>query len=76
MVFSELLEEGIEIKAINAYGEAERIGDIKVQNIILLGALIKACGVETICWEEVLKNNIKEKFLQLNLQALRIGLEL
>ena len=75
-VFSELLEEGIEIKAINAYGEAERIGDIKVQNIILLGALIKACGVEEIYWEEVLKNNIKEKFIQLNLQALGIGLEI
>ena len=76
MFFSELLEEGIELKAINAYGEAERIGDVRIQNIILLGALIKACGLEDLKWEDILKNNIKEKFFQSNLEALKIGLEL
>ena len=76
MIFSELLEEGIELKAINAYGEAERIGDLRIQNIILLGALIKACELEELNWEGILKNNIKEPFFQLNLEALKIGLEL
>ncbi|MEG1849036.1 MAG: indolepyruvate oxidoreductase subunit beta [Oscillospiraceae bacterium] len=59
--------------AIDAAGEAERLGNAKAMNIILLGAVIKKMGLETIDWAPILTQNIKPRFLELNLQALEIG---
>jgi|HigsolmetaGSP12D_1036236.scaffolds.fasta_scaffold00800_4 indolepyruvate ferredoxin oxidoreductase, beta subunit len=60
---------------INAVNEAEKLGNTKVMNVILLGSIIHLMGLEQINWQRILEKNIKPNFIDLNLQALKIGME-
>lgn len=72
----EKLEKAVDsITVINAAEIAKEMGNIKVQNIVLLGALIKAIGIDNIDWETVIKENVKEKFVDINLKAIQVGME-
>lgn len=44
-------------------------------NIVLFGALVKAMDLTNIPWEEVIVNNVKEKFKDINKKAFRSGME-
>lgn len=55
--------------AIDAAGTAEGIGNIKAQNIVLLGALIKALGLTALDWDQVIRENVPEKYFDLNVKA-------
>ena len=46
---------------INAADKAKELGNAKVMNIILLGALVKSMSLEDIDWESIIRENIKEK---------------
>ena len=61
---------------INAADKAKEIGNSKVMNIILLGALVKSMSLEHIDWETIIRENIKEKFIDINLEAFKIGMEM
>jgi len=61
---------------INAADKAKEIGNSKVMNIILLGALVKSMNLEYIDWETIIRKNIKEKFIDINLEAFKIGMEM
>lgn len=63
-------------KVIDAAKSAEELGNVKVMNVILLGSLIKSMNLEGIDWEDIIRKNVKEKFVDLNIKALRIGMEL
>jgi indolepyruvate ferredoxin oxidoreductase beta subunit len=45
-------------------------------NIVLFGAMVKAFGMTDIDWEAVLRNQLPEKFLEVNLKAFRAGGEM
>lgn len=62
--------------AIDAANQAEILGNSKVMNVILLGATIKSMGLENINWENIIRENVKEKFVDLNLKALEAGCNL
>jgi len=53
---------------------AQELGNIKAQNIVLLGALIKALDLEDIDWEEVVKEVLPLKFHELNIRAINAGI--
>ena len=61
---------------INAAEKAKELGNVKVMNIILLGALVKSMNLEDIDWESIIRENIKEKFIDINLQAFKKGMEM
>ena len=61
---------------INAAEKAKELGNAKVMNIILLGALVKSMSLEDIDWESIIRENIKEKFVDINLQAFKKGMEM
>ena len=61
---------------INAADKAKELGNAKVMNIILLGALVKSMSLEDIDWESIIRENIKEKFIDINLQAFKKGMEM
>ena len=61
---------------INAAEKAKELGNVKVMNIILLGALVKSMSLEDIDWESIIRENIKEKFVDINLQAFKKGMEM
>ena len=41
----------------------------------MLGTIIKIMSLEDIDWETIIRNNVKEKFVELNLKALKIGMD-
>lgn len=61
---------------INAPKKAEELGNVKVMNVILLGSLVKAMNLNNIDWEDIIRKNVKEKFVELNIKAFNIGMEL
>jgi indolepyruvate ferredoxin oxidoreductase beta subunit len=63
-------------KIFNAAEAAENLGNIKTQNIVQLGALIKALGLENMDWEQVVKDNLPEKMHEINIKALKAGMEI
>lgn len=71
----EIIEQKAETKVINAAEIAENLGSMKVMNVVLLGALIKSMNLTDIDWEKVIKDIVKEKFVDLNISALRAGME-
>ena len=60
---------------VDAAGIAEELGNIKAQNVVLLGTLIKALGLDNIDWNEVLEGSVPPKALELNKKAFAKGLE-
>ena len=63
-------------KVINAADKATELGNAKVMNIILLGTVIKGMHLEDIDWEQIIRDNVKEKFIDINIKALHEGMEL
>ena len=63
-------------KVINAADKAVELGNEKVMNIILLGTVIKGMHLEEIDWEQIIRDNVKEKFIDINIRALHEGMEL
>lgn len=63
-------------KIFNAAEVAEGLGNIKTQNIVMLGALIKALKLENLDWEMVIRENLPEKMHDINITALKAGMNL
>lgn len=61
---------------LNAAEKALELGNAKVMNIILLGALVKSMNLEDINWEQIIKDNVKEKFVDINIKAFNEGMKL
>ncbi len=73
---NERLKAAVEKTIIfDANGIAEGLGNMKAQNVVILGALIKALGLENINWNEVLEGAVPPKALEINKKALAIGME-
>ncbi|MEG2935370.1 MAG: indolepyruvate oxidoreductase subunit beta [Clostridium sp.] len=54
---------------------AQNLGNIKAQNVVLLGALIKALNIEEVEWNEVMKTLVPAKAIELNEKALEAGMD-
>ena len=65
----------VQEKAIDATSIAQELGNGKAANVVLLGTIIKAMGLEHIDWDKILEENIKARFVDLNKKALRAGME-
>ncbi len=72
----EEISSKVETKVIKAAKLAEELGNQKVMNVILLGTIIKLMNLEAINWEKIIRENVKEKFVDLNLKALKTGMDL
>lgn len=62
-------------KVFDAGAIAEGLGNIRAQNIVLLGALVKAMKLEDIDWQDVLRELVPPRLLNLNLMAFEAGLQ-
>ncbi|HHZ02155.1 MAG TPA: indolepyruvate oxidoreductase subunit beta [Tissierellia bacterium] len=71
----EMIQEKAETRVIKAGDIAEEIGNPKVMNVVLLGALVKSMNLMDIDWEEVIKASVKEEFVDMNIKAFRAGVE-
>lgn len=72
----EELSGKVQTTIVDAAKHAKELGNSKVMNVILLGTLIKAMGLEDINWTKIIKENVKPKFVELNLKAIEVGMSL
>ena len=61
---------------IDAQKYALQLGNSKVMNVILLGSIIKAMELEAINWEKIVRDNVKPQFVEVNLKAIEVGMNL
>jgi len=61
------------VKVIDAFAKAEELGNTRVQNIVLLGALVKVLGIEGIDWVELVGKMVPAKVRDLNIEAYKQG---
>lgn len=60
---------------IKAADIAERVGNPKTMNIVLLGALVVCMDLHSIDWETVMRNLIRARMLEVNLEAFTAGMD-
>ena len=59
---------------LDAAAIAEKLGNKKSMNVVLLGALIKQMGLEKLDWDGALKACLKPQLVELNQKALAAGM--
>lgn len=72
----EELETHAKIFPIDATEIARELGNEKVMNVVLFGAMAKLLGLGDVDWKQVIRENVKPQFIDLNLQAYDRGEEL
>ena len=70
------LQDKAKVTAINAYDEAQKLGNPKVLNIIMLGATAEKMGLSDIDWNSIIAREVKKSFIELNQKAFAIGRKL
>lgn len=71
----EIIRQKVNTTVLKAAEIAENLGNAKAMNVVLFGALVKAIGLTDIAWEEAIRNNVKPKFVDLNIEAFRAGIK-
>jgi indolepyruvate ferredoxin oxidoreductase beta subunit len=64
---------GCDVYPVDAPSLSESLGNTRVSNVILLGAVSRLLEFEGSVWEEALQNAVKPKFLALNQRAFALG---
>ncbi len=72
-VLEEIEKAADRVHVMDASKMAADLGNVKAANVILLGALVKLMGLDDIDWEDIIRKNVKEKFIDLNLKAFKVG---
>lgn len=73
-VLEEIQKHTENVKVVDASGMARGLGNEKAANMVLLGTIIHAMGLEEIHWDAILEGNIKPRFLDLNKKAIQMGM--
>ena len=71
----EAMQKNFKCYTLKAADIAEELGSAKCMNIVLFGAMTKALGLDHIDWEQIIRETVPEKFVELNLKAYRAGRE-
>ncbi|MDR3296522.1 MAG: indolepyruvate oxidoreductase subunit beta [Clostridiales Family XIII bacterium] len=69
----EELSEKAKVSVVRAGEIAEKLGNARAMNIVLLGALVKALHIGGIDWKALVRGNVKANFAELNLRAFEAG---
>lgn len=70
----EELSSKAEVSVFKAAEIAKELGNPKAMNIVLLGALVKAMGIEDMDWDTIIAQNVKKGFEEINIKAFRAGM--
>ncbi|MCG8482626.1 MAG: indolepyruvate oxidoreductase subunit beta [Clostridia bacterium] len=71
----EALKESADTTIFKAADIAKQLGNIKTMNIVLLGALVKAMGLDNLDWDKAIKSNVKEHLINININAFNEGIK-
>lgn len=70
------MESKVPTSVVPASKHAMELGNPKVMNIILLGTIVKSMGLEDINWEKIIRENVAQKFAEMNIEAIKLGMTL
>ena len=68
-----LQKAGVNVQVIEAARTAQELGNVKAQNIVLLGALVKQLHLDDIDWKQIITDSFPEKLAELNCRAFEAG---
>jgi indolepyruvate ferredoxin oxidoreductase beta subunit len=72
----EKLEKLVEnIVIIKAADIAKDLGNIRAQNMVLLGAAVKLLEILDLDWVDLIKDNLPQKFHEININAFNAGVK-
>ena len=60
--------------ALNAAEIAQKAGNVKAANVVLLGTASRLMPIDASVWEKVIKKSFPPKLLKLNLDAFQMGM--
>ena len=66
---------GFRLKLVDAFKLAGRAGTFKAANVVLLGTLASNLAIDRELWLDVIKGRVPKKFLDVNIEAFRLGYE-
>ena len=64
---------GIDIIAADALSLAEKAGNAKASNVVLMGVIASKMSFDENVWKDAIRPCVPEKFLELNLKAFDLG---
>lgn len=67
---------GYQLVSINAKEVAKELGNLKVENIVVLGMLSKSLNLPTDVWKDNISKSVPPKTLEVNLHAFEKGREI
>lgn len=70
------LQKFSKLHLIDATSVAAELGNLRAVNIVLLGVLSNFLSLKEKYWQDAIKQNIKERFVELNINAFSRGREL
>ena len=70
------LEGAFRTIAFDAGDQAVKLGNARVMNVILLGAMAEAFGMDEFDWDSALERHVPDRFLEINRQAFETGRKL
>lgn len=70
------LAEKADITFVNALELAEKAGNFKAVNVVLIGVMAKSTDIAYEKWVETIKQTVPPKFLEVNLAAFDLGYNL
>ncbi len=68
------LEKAVNVTFVDAAAMAEELGNPRVMNIVLLGTIIKTMGLTAIDWDQIVRENVKPAFVDVNIAAIHKGM--
>ena len=69
----EKLSKKVNLVTADALSLAEKAGNIKAVNVVLIGVLAKSSEIAYEKWIDAIKSTVPEKFLEVNLKAFELG---
>jgi indolepyruvate ferredoxin oxidoreductase beta subunit len=71
-----LRADGFRVTAIDSLAIAREIGNLKVENVILVGALSSYLDFTMESWELAISDSVPQKTVQINIEAFKKGREI
>lgn len=69
----QIREMGFELDIVEGETLAAEAGEKKTANVVLMGLLARYLPVDRAVWEETIRKNMPEKFVDVNLRAFELG---
>jgi indolepyruvate ferredoxin oxidoreductase beta subunit len=73
-VISFLKDNYEKVISFDAARLAQKAGNIKTANVVLLGAISNLMNIDQSIWENVIKKSFPEKLIKMNLDAFQMGI--